>query len=134
MTVPALDYVYEAEVIAWIDGDTVALHVTKDYDFGFHITVSGHFEGHFRLLGVDTPERGHLNFREATAAARQMAPVGSKVFIRSHKTDKYGRYLADIVTSEGLNISNQLIALGLGKPYGRDGEISMWIGPAQPAV
>ena len=36
--------------------------------------------------------------------------------------------------AEGLNISNQLIAMGLGKPYGRNGEISMWIGPAQPPL
>lgn len=111
------DYTYEAEVIAWIDGDTVALYVTKDFDFGFHITLSGHFEGHFRLLGVDTPEKGHLNYRAAGDFARKLAPVGSKVTIETRKYDKYGRYLAKVITSEGLNVSNELIKMGLGKPY-----------------
>lgn len=115
--VPAQNYIYEAEVIAWIDGDTVALAVTKDYDFGFHITVSGHYEGHFRLLGVDTPERGHLNYRAAGDYARKLAPVGSIVTIETHTYDKYGRYLAKVVTSEGINVANELIKMGLGYPY-----------------
>ena len=115
--VPAQDYIYEAEVIAWIDGDTVALHVTKDYDFGFHITVTGQFEGHFRLLGVDTPEKGHLNYREATAFSKSLAPVGSIVTIETRKYDKFGRYLAKVINKDGLNISNELIKMGLGKPY-----------------
>lgn len=112
-----MEYTYEAVVIAWIDGDTVALEVSKAFDMGFHIMLTGTYRGHFRLLGVDTPERGHLNYKEAREAAKVLAPVGSTVTIKTEKADKYGRYLASVVTSSGVNVANQLISMGLGKFY-----------------
>lgn len=125
-----MEYTYEAKVISWIDGDTVALEVFKHFDFGFHIKLTGYYEGHFRLLGVDTPERGKLNFKAATEAARKIAPVGSIVYIETFKTDKYGRYLAKVLTSEGVDISEALITMGLGERYPKvktSGEVALAI-------
>lgn len=125
-------YTYEAEVVAWIDGDTVALEVFKTFDMGFHVNVHGSYRGHFRLLGIDTPERGHLNFKEAREAAKLLAPVGSMVDIETEKADKYGRYLAKVVTKGGINVAEALITMGLGVPYPKkNGEVAMWTGPAR---
>lgn len=111
------DFTYDAEVIDWIDGDTVALAVTRTFEMGFHFTIACTYRAHFRLLGVDTPERGQKNHREATKASEGIAPAGTKVKIETHKADKYGRYLATVTTPAGVNVSAQLIALGLGHPY-----------------
>lgn len=90
-------YEYRAEVVRWVDGDTVDLLV----DLGFTILVATRF----RLLGVNTPETNRIVSREAgkaaTRFAEDLAPVGSVVLVRSHKTGKYGRWLADIFPMEG---------------------------------
>jgi endonuclease YncB( thermonuclease family) len=75
-----------------VDGDTVDLLV----DLGFTILV----RTRFRLLGIDTPETNRRASREAGLAAQSfaesLAPLGSEVLVRSHKTGEYGRWLAEI--------------------------------------
>lgn len=117
-------YAYSARVIRWIDGDTVDLRV----DLGFRTFI----ETRFRLYGIDTPERGQKNHDQAQALCESLAPVGSGVFIRTHKDpDKYGRWLADvdtlvtvkdtpaisIDTKSGININTRLLEFGLAVPY-----------------
>ena len=51
-------HTYRAKVKRVVDGDTVDF----DVDLGFHISISIRT----RLLGVDTPERGHQDFAKAT--------------------------------------------------------------------
>jgi len=81
-------YVYKAKVVRWIDGDTVELAV----DLGFGIWKNDRF----RLLDVNTPERGKERFDESVQIVNEYAPVGSTVIVWSHKTEKYGRWLAVI--------------------------------------
>ena len=103
-------YNYSATIIRWIDGDTVDMHV----DLGFRTMV----ETRFRLFGIDTPERGQQNYREATALANQLAPVGSTLQISTYKDpDKYGRWLVDIFTADEHTVSETLLASGYAKPY-----------------
>lgn len=117
-------YAYSARVIRWIDGDTVDLRV----DLGFRLFT----ETRFRLYGIDTPERGQKNHDEAIALCNSLAPVGSEVFIRTHKDpDKYGRWLADISqavtindsvaidldTKSGVNINSRLVEFGVAVRY-----------------
>lgn len=103
-------YEYSATVTRWVDGDTVDLRV----DLGFRLFA----ETRFRLYGIDTPERGHTNYTEATALANELAPPGATVTIRTYKdADKYGRWLADILTATEDNVNNALIASGYAKPY-----------------
>ena len=104
-----MTYEYTAAVERWIDGDTVELTV----DLGFHMTV----RDHFRLFGIDTPERGRPGAAEAKARAAELAPVDSLVIITTTKADKYGRWIADLVTPTGLNVSGVLLAEKLAKPY-----------------
>ena len=106
-----VNYVFRAKVIRWVDGDTVDL----DVDLGFRY----HAEMRFRLLGLDTPERGKINYREATEFAQSLAPVDKIVLIQTvkdEKVDKYGRYLVT-VESDSIVVNAKLLESGLAKAY-----------------
>jgi len=99
-------YEYRANVDRWVDGDTVDMVV----DLGFRITT----HQRFRLLGVDTPERGEVGYLEARQLAEGIYPPGSTVVIRTEKPlvgDKYGRYLVLLPM-----VGDALRAQGLLKP------------------
>ena len=103
-------YAYSAQVIRWVDGDTVDLRV----DLGFKLFA----ETRFRLYGIDTPERGQKNHDEAWHLAQSLAPVGATVQISTHKdADKYGRWLAQISTDAGTDVNASLIAANLAVAY-----------------
>ena len=106
---PAL-YGYRAEVVRWIDGDTVELTV----DVGFKMSM----RDHFRLMGVDTPERGRPGAAEAKARMNELAPAGAQVTVATHAKDKYGRWLAEVFTAAGdSSVNVVLIDEKLAKPY-----------------
>ena len=54
-----MQYSYRAKLIRCVDGDTADL----DVDLGFYLTA----RIRCRLTGVNTPERGQANFKEATS-------------------------------------------------------------------
>ena len=128
------EYMYSAEVVRIIDGDTIRLKATKNFvfevDFGFYIkevvTSSKSTEMNFRLAGIDTPEiRGvpieeKEKGKEATEELRRLVGLGP-IRIRTYKPDKYGRWLATLfVTPEGaetININESLIESGHAVPY-----------------
>lgn len=99
-------YEYRARVKRVVDGDTVDFVV----DLGFKV----HMVIRTRLLGVDTPERGHEDWAKAKAMCQNLLyesagihnpdgfPVETEVIIRTSKTGKYGRWLVQIdgVTDE----------------------------------
>lgn len=103
-------YVYTAVVDRWVDGDTAWL----DVDLGFRTRRMIDF----RLAGINTPERGEPGWSEATNRVNELAPVGTRVTIQSFKTDKYGRYIADVwVDSSQLHVNKALLDEGLAKVY-----------------
>lgn len=104
-----MTYEYNAKVVRWIDGDTVELEV----DLGFHLKR----QDHFRLDGIDTPERGKAGAASAKSRAEQLAPVGSPILIQTSKSDKYGRYLAALWPDVGPPINSRLVEEGFAKPY-----------------
>jgi len=104
-----MTYEYNAQVVRWVDGDTPEL----DADLGFHIR----YRDHFRLLGVDTAERGHPLAAEGKALSMSLAPEGSTVRITTTKGDKYGRWLTTVTNEAGLNVSDELLKANLAKPY-----------------
>ena len=104
-----MTYIYNANVVRWIDGDTVEL----DVDLGFRLN----YRDHFRLDGIDTAERGKPLAAEATALANSLAPVGSSVAIATTKGDKYGRWLTVIWPDEGVPVNVALVEAGLAQPY-----------------
>jgi micrococcal nuclease len=96
-------YEYRAKIKRVVDGDTVDFIV--DLGFSVHITIRT------RLLGVDTPERGHEDWAKATSECRRLllsvaeSRDGSYpdwVKIKTEKAGKYGRWLVQIdgVTDE----------------------------------
>lgn len=106
-------YNYKAKIIDVYDGDTVTAMV----DLGFL-----HFqEMKLRLYGIDTPElRGEE--REQGIVVRDILRemvLGKKVTIRSYKDKqgKYGRYLANIILEDGLEVNQWLVDNGHAKEY-----------------
>lgn len=112
------EYLYRATVASIYDGDTFR----ADVDLGFFTWQK---DTNFRMFGIDTPElRGSDAEKEAGFAARdrlrELMPVGSPVLIRSTKTGKYGRYLADVFveTDTGtIHVNQQMIDEGHAVPY-----------------
>ena len=85
-------HIYRAKVIRVVDGDTVDF----DVDLGFYIST----RIRTRLLGVDTPEKGHQDFAKATNILidllNEQKDEEGYVIIETQKTGKYGRWLVDI--------------------------------------
>lgn len=113
-------YAYPAEILRWVDGDTVDMRAWKTIDFGFGQKVTPEHTGRFRLTIVDTPERGEPGWAEATDYCKEMLPAGTVVQIRTYRDpDVFGRYLADI-TIPGMDttsISSLLLQNGLAKVW-----------------
>jgi micrococcal nuclease len=108
-------YIYNATVTNVVDGDTVDATV----QLGFTVSVNVRF----RLKGIDTEEMNDPNvqLRESARAAKQRLTelvLNKPVLLKSHKTDKYGRWLADIYLSpDKPSVSELLVAEGLAKVY-----------------
>jgi len=113
-------YEYNAKVVRVVDGDTVVLKI----DLGFKFEV----ELVCRVHGVNTPEIAGTT-KEAGLASKAatedmlVRESGGNVFAKTYKSgkDKYGRYLAEVfytnIQGVVMNLSEQLLARGLGKPY-----------------
>lgn len=92
-----------------IDGDTFEGEFFKRI-----LEVEVSFKTHFRLFGIDAPEKNKAATKEAGLAAMaylQQRIEGKKVKIRILGKDKYGRWLA-YVFCEGVNINDELVAKG----------------------
>ncbi len=114
------DNKYRAEVVRWIDGDTVVLSV----DLGQSVCV----KGTYRLARIDAPEirkRAGVTDEEKKAGLALLAdldldyPPGTGLTISTTKKGKYGRYLVEIYpynTDETL--SDIMLRDGRVKLYG----------------
>jgi micrococcal nuclease len=91
-----MEYKYRARLVRCVDGDTADL----DVDLGFYLTA----RIRCRLTGVNTPERGQANFKEATNILedliKQQSDASGYFNIITGKTGKYGRWL---VVIDGVN-------------------------------
>ncbi len=109
-------YTYKANVIRWIDGDTVILNI----DLGFYITR----EERIRLARINAPElNSSLPYevrkaKHARRIAKFFCPPGSVVLVTTHKNkkDMYARYIAEVVFNN-TNISDYLIQQGCVKEF-----------------
>lgn len=97
-------------VLRVIDGDTVF----ADIDQG----LSTHREIYVRLAHINAPELSEA--QGSAARARLVELVASEpltVTTIRDRTEKYGRYLAVIVNSAGVDVGMQLLSEGLARPY-----------------
>lgn len=107
------------EVLRVVDGDTVDLEL----DLGFHLSAALRF----RVLGVDTPERGQPGYLEATRYVEEWLAgafeAGYEVRAYTRKADAFGRWLADVrarvAPDVDVSLADDLIAAGHGAPYAR---------------
>lgn len=101
-------FTYRATVQHIVDADTVDF----DVDLGFGVRALHRF----RLLGLDAPERFTPEGKLATEHLASILPVGQVFEVRTHKarTDKYGRYLAEVMLPGGLTATEDMIAKGFG--------------------
>ena len=108
-------YLYEAELIRVIDGDTIDAWI----DLGFDITV----RRRIRLWGINAPETRTLDLEEkregklAKARLEDILSINRGSFsVKSIGVDKYGRCLGEIYLQD-VNINKQLLAEGLVEVY-----------------
>jgi micrococcal nuclease len=113
---------YPYKITRVIDGDTVAFQA----DF---LPAPLKPELSIRVLGVDTPEKGHRAECPKEAAAAEKASqftkdslnaaikAGQPILIEIQKHDKFGgRVLGDVIIN-GQKLSAMLIANGHARPY-----------------
>lgn len=104
-----------AVVVRVIDGDSLVVDIPSFPPIvGSKITV--------RIAGCDTPERRDRRpeirelAQQAKALTARLAPVGSLVWLRDIRRDKYFRLLARVETVDG-DIGEALLRQGLAAPY-----------------
>ncbi len=104
-------YEYEASVKQIVDGDTIEFSV----DLGFHMYFREQMRlAHYAAPEIKGPERplGLI----AKQKLEELLPLDTIVTIRSHKTEKFGRWLAEVVWKDG-TLSDFLIQQGYGLRY-----------------
>ena len=102
-------YVYAALVERVVDGDTLVFVI--DVGFGTQVREK------VRLRGIDCPELGTEEGEMAKRFVAKLLPPGTEVLIRSTKSDKYGRFVADVFLSEQY-LNNLLLEKGLAVRMG----------------
>lgn len=108
---------YRAEVLRWVDGDTVWLRV----DLGQSVQVTAAY----RLARIDAPEKirrkGVSDAESAlgkalTREVGQRWPAGTGCVVRTVERGKYGRYVVEMEV-DGVNVSDALLAEGKVAAY-----------------
>jgi micrococcal nuclease len=98
-------FTYKAFVTEVIDGDTFDAVV----DLGFAIST----KQKLRLRGLDAPEIVSTEGREAKAfLEKHFAKTHNEILIKTSKSDKYHRYLADVWAGEAY-VNQALLDQGL---------------------
>mgnify|MGYP000146113953 CR=1 FL=1 len=122
MEVGKKTFVVKALILRVVDGDTMEVRV--DALFGIQKLET------IRLMGIDTPEIHSRSAPERIKAHEakdwlKERVEGKQVWLRTWKEkEKFGRYLADIFFEDPAeseipleSVNNEMIELGLGKPY-----------------
>lgn len=117
---------YEAEIMRWVDGDTVWL----DIDLGFYT----HRETDIRLARINAPERVQYTTQGIVDKVKEynerVCPPGAVVVVGITSRDKYGRWVGEIrylagsrkremIRMQGSSLNDELLQKGLVKPYGK---------------
>ena len=114
-------YTFAAHVDRIIDGDTLLITA----DCGFHVASLQRL----RLRGIDTPELTSAAGQRARAYVEQALGAADLVVLTTQRTDRYGRYLADIcylpgsedpreILHAGTYLNRELLDKGLAWGYG----------------
>jgi micrococcal nuclease len=89
---------FTGPVVSVLDGDTLeVLHNNK--------------AERIRLSGIDCPEKGQAYGKRVKQAASELV-YGKEVTIQTHGHDKYGRTIANVLLSDGINVNHALVKDG----------------------
>lgn len=107
-------FVYPFTLTKVINGDTIEGYV----DLGFGIST----KQRFRLQGIIAPslrsrDKSELERAKAAKMWLQSRLVKKQIFLRSHKTPKFSKFLASIFV-DGSNINDELLATGHATKFG----------------
>lgn len=99
-------YEYLGRVMVVVDGDTVDV----DVDLGLRV----HTDTRLRILGINAPEKFTPAGKLAVEWARGLLSTDTTVILRTEKdkTEKYGRWLAQLTTPDGSDYAATAIATG----------------------
>jgi endonuclease YncB( thermonuclease family) len=100
-------YTYRAQVERVIDGDTVKVR----FDLGFNVEV----RETLRLRGIDCPEVDTKEGQAAKVFVQAHLKQEDWIVVRTSRSDKYDRYLADVFipfASEEIYLNNFLLKQG----------------------
>jgi micrococcal nuclease len=122
VTMPVQAWVFRAQALTVVDGDTLDLLI----DCGLH----GRRVERVRLLHVDTPETRGVADRLPGLAAKAFAQDWLRracdwnqradfyLVIRTVKTDNFGRYLAEVWRDcDGASLNDDLLTAGMAVHY-----------------
>ena len=111
-------YTYQAVVEKVIDGDTIKVRMNLGYDDSYREVL--------RLRDIDAPELDTKEGQDAKAFVQSHIKEAQMIIVRSSRSDKYDRYLADIfIPSSGesravngdLYLNNLLLEKGYAKRW-----------------
>lgn len=103
--IPASElYVYRALVERVIDGDTLLCMI----DAGFHNWT----RQRLRLRNIDAPEINTPRGKKAKAFIQESLTHCDFIIVKTYKTDKYDRYLADVFYLNGVKYPDVVAAEG----------------------
>ena len=104
---PGERYCYTGKLLNFIDGDTVKMRLNLHFDIAIDIPL--------RLRGVDAME---INTKEGKKARRALANILKKqtdITVYTYHHDRYGRYIADLITSDGTYVNKHLVEKGFAR-------------------
>lgn len=111
-------FAYKAIVIACHDGDTVRVrrlhpvaHAAKNKSKGAFSETE-----RIRLAGIDAPELAQPFGKESRNYLEQLI-LGRKVEVAERSMDKYGRTVAELTTTGGVDVNHLLVARGFAWCY-----------------
>lgn len=131
-----MNYTYVAKVLQVIDADTIKVSIyltprtrSKSRDFGFHIYNEGGrlvLHESIRLAGLNAAEHGTPAGDAATEFVKSLVQPGDLVKISFSKTggtqEKYGRWIGQILLSDGTNLNEELIKTSHALPWDGTGK------------
>jgi micrococcal nuclease len=111
-----MSYEYAGTIVEVLDGDTLKI----DVDLGFGIIMH---KMKVRLNRINSAEKNTPDGIKAKLALSEVA-LGRRCVIRTLKdrTEKYGRYLGEVVPEGGENLSDYMVSRGLAVLWDGQGE------------
>ena len=113
-------YTFRARLLRVVDGDTLLVAI----DQGFGVWT----QQRLRLRGIDAPEKNTLAGKKAKFYVEQCLKGLEFIIVKTCKTDKYDRYLADVfympgeedierVSRQGMFLNQQLLDEGFAQIF-----------------